>query len=175
MFAPCSNNAGRGTPFLRPRGFCSSRTSQRGRVGPPAPKLKLEPAPATVPAPTEEYQHYQDDDEEGGGVHVALPGRDAVYVSDWRRTGWVSSSASRWLNGRWPNFVPASDSTPVTLLPWADASLAQEEARSCLLRPRGQRGRACSIAASRPDAARARLTTPLESHPITIHLPSIQM
>jgi len=30
----------------------------------------------------------QDDDEEGGGVHVALPGRDAVYVPDWCRTGW---------------------------------------------------------------------------------------
>ena len=116
MPAPCSNNAGRGTPFLRPRGFCSSRTSQRGRVGPPAPKLKLEPAPATVPAPTEENQHYQDDDEKGGGVHVALPGRDAVYVSDWCRTGWVSSSASRLLNERWPNFVPTSDSAPVTLL-----------------------------------------------------------
>ena len=42
-------------------------------------KLKLEPAPPTVPAATEENQHYQDDDEEGGGVHVALPGASVPY------------------------------------------------------------------------------------------------
>jgi hypothetical protein len=42
-------------------------------------KLKLEPAPATIPAATEENQHYQDDDEEGGGVHVALPGASVPY------------------------------------------------------------------------------------------------
>jgi hypothetical protein len=42
-------------------------------------KLKLEPAPATVPAATEENQHYQDDDEEGGGVHVALPGASVPH------------------------------------------------------------------------------------------------
>jgi hypothetical protein len=28
----------------------------------------------------------------------------------------VSSSAGRLLNGRWPNFVPTSDSAPVTVL-----------------------------------------------------------
>jgi hypothetical protein len=44
------------------------------KSGWPFLKLKLEPAPATIPAATEENQHYQDDDEEGGGVHVALPG-----------------------------------------------------------------------------------------------------
>ena len=42
-------------------------------------KLKLEPAPATIPAATEENHHYQDDDEEGGGVHVALPGASVPY------------------------------------------------------------------------------------------------